>query len=152
MPKILEKVREQLLAEAERQIAERGYARTTIRSVAGACGIAVGTVYNYFPSKDVLVASFMAQDWQRCAAAASGGDASDAHAYLSRIYDALRAYSERHRALFSDPDAARVFMTVFPAPLCMALIRKAFIPVPPQSDRRDSAPASASARRSSSRG
>ena len=34
MPKILEKVREQLLAEAERQIAERGYARTTIRSVA----------------------------------------------------------------------------------------------------------------------
>ncbi len=115
MPKILEKVREQLLAEAERQIAERGYARTTIRSVAGACGIAVGTVYNYFPSKDVLVASFMAQDWQRCAAAAAGGDASDAHAYLSRIYDALRAYSERHRALFSDPDAARVFTTVFPA-------------------------------------
>ena len=58
MPKLLENIRTQLLAEAQKQVAERGYAKTTIRSVADACGIAAGTVYNYFSSKEMLVASF----------------------------------------------------------------------------------------------
>ena len=53
MPKIIENVREELLAETKRQIGDRGYAKTTIRSVADACGIGVGTVYNHFPTKKV---------------------------------------------------------------------------------------------------
>lgn len=56
MPKILENIRELLLQEAKRQVFENGYSSLTIRSVAGACGIGVGTVYNYFESKDALVA------------------------------------------------------------------------------------------------
>ena len=59
MPKIIENLRDQLLQEARKQIAERGYTGTTIRSVAGACGVGVGTVYNYFSSKEMLIASFM---------------------------------------------------------------------------------------------
>ena len=51
MPKIIENVREQLLAETKRQIAENGYEKTTVRSVAGACDIGVGTVYNKFSQK-----------------------------------------------------------------------------------------------------
>ena len=31
----------------------------TVRSVAAGCGVAVGTVYNYFSSKDMLIAAFM---------------------------------------------------------------------------------------------
>ena len=56
MPKIIENVREQLLAEAKKQVFEHGYADTTIRSVARACGLGVGTVYNYFSSKEMLIA------------------------------------------------------------------------------------------------
>lgn len=44
MPKILDSMREQLLAAARRQVESNGYAKTTIRSVAAECGIAVGTV------------------------------------------------------------------------------------------------------------
>ena len=55
MPKIIENVREQLLAEAKKQVFEHGYADTTIRSVARACGLGVGTVYNYFSSKEMLI-------------------------------------------------------------------------------------------------
>ena len=66
MPKIIENVREQLLCEAKRQIEKNGYAKTTVRSVALSCGIGVGTVYNYFKSKDMLIASFMAEDWLSC--------------------------------------------------------------------------------------
>ena len=63
MPKIIPNIREQLLNEAKKQIAEQGYSKTTIRSVANACNLGVGTVYNYFESKDMLIASFMAEDW-----------------------------------------------------------------------------------------
>ena len=54
IPKILQNVREQLIDEARRQIAKSGYKKTTIRSVANGCGFGVGTVYNYFPSKEAL--------------------------------------------------------------------------------------------------
>ena len=66
MPKIIENVRQTLLEEAKRQIKENGYAKTTIRSVAGACNVGVGTVYNYFESKDMLIATFMLEDWMEC--------------------------------------------------------------------------------------
>ena len=63
MPKIIDNVREELLKEAKKQLIENGYSHTTIRSVARGCGIAIGTVYNYFPSKDMLIATFMMEDW-----------------------------------------------------------------------------------------
>jgi AcrR family transcriptional regulator len=113
MPKIIENVREQLLAEAKKQIAERGYANTTVRSVAGACGIGVGTVYNYFKSKDMLIASFMLEDWQECLADVRAHESSDAVALLRSIYEALLHFSDKHKALFADAEATRVFSTVF---------------------------------------
>ena len=45
MPKIIENVRGQLLAEARRQVAQHGYADTTIRSVAGACGLGAESLF-----------------------------------------------------------------------------------------------------------
>ena len=69
MPKIIEDLEGKLLAEARRQIEESGYGAMTVRSVAKACGVGVGTVYNYFPSKDALVATYMLADWKTCVAA-----------------------------------------------------------------------------------
>ena len=110
MPKIIENVREQLLAEARRQIAERGYADTTIRSVAGECGLAVGTVYNYFPSKEMLVAAFMAEDWQTSLAdlQAMPGDASPTD-HLFAVYSVLSRFIEQYKPLFADREAEKSF-------------------------------------------
>jgi AcrR family transcriptional regulator len=112
MPKIIENVREQLLTEAKRQIAENGYGKTTIRSVASACGVGVGTVYNYFPSKDVLVATFMLEDWQHCLADMKAPDSTEPNCILNGICSALHTYIEQHNALFADSDAAKVFASV----------------------------------------
>ena len=73
MPKIIENLREKLLEEAKCQVMEQGYAAMTIRSVASACGVGVGTVYNYFSSKDMLVASFLLEDWLECLAGIERG-------------------------------------------------------------------------------
>ena len=114
MPKILESVREQLLITARRQIEENGYAKTTIRSVAAECGIAVGTVYNYFPSKDMLIASYIAEDWTAFLEQIQTDLSKDAETHLRHIYDALHGFMNKHRTLFSDTDAAAVYTGIFP--------------------------------------
>jgi AcrR family transcriptional regulator len=113
MPKIIENVREQLLCVAKKQIEERGYANTTIRSVAGECGLAVGTVYNYFKSKDMLIATFVVEDWNSYLSDIRSAKFSDPQQTLHNIYDALIHFSEKHKSLFSDPEAAKVYSAVF---------------------------------------
>lgn len=113
MPKIIENVREQLLAEAKKQIAEQGYRNTTIRSVAGGCGIAVGTVYNYFKSKDMLIASFILEDWLICVRRIDARPKENPREYLEFIHNSLKEFAEKHVALFADREAAKVFYTAF---------------------------------------
>lgn len=113
MPRILANVREQLLAETKRQIETNGYSKTTIRSVAGACKVGVGTVYNYFPSKDMLIASFMLEDWLDCLQTMKECSCADPIGFLEAIYQILCAYIDKHQALFSDSDAEKVFATAF---------------------------------------
>lgn len=108
MPKIIENLRERLTAQAAKQLAESGYAALTVRSVAGAAGVGVGTVYNYFPSKDALVASVMLDDWnQRMrTVAAAGADSTGPEPVLRCMYGELRAYAERYRSVFLEGQAA----------------------------------------------
>ena len=42
---------------------EEGYGALTMRAVAARCGIAVGTVYNYFPAKDMMVGNVILAGW-----------------------------------------------------------------------------------------
>ena len=100
-----------LLEEARRQIEERGYKETTVRSVAAALSIGLGTLYNYFESKDMLVASFMLEDWSKSMAAMreSIDSSADSHEKLRLVFEGLRAFSERHKKLFSDPSARKTF-------------------------------------------
>ncbi len=114
MPKIIENVREQLLLEAKAQLKQNGYLKTTIRSVAAACGLGVGTVYNYFGSKDALIASFMADQWLELLEKVRQVPTSDGSAVLKSIYHALVEYSSEYGVLFSDSEASKVFATVFP--------------------------------------
>ena len=114
MPKIIENLRERLLEEAMRQIAESGYGAMTVRSVAAACGVGVGTVYNYFPSKDALAAAFMLRDWSLCIAAIEDAACSDfPEPVLRCIHSQLRMFSADHQALFRDEAAAATFAGSF---------------------------------------
>ena len=115
MPKIIENLQSRLVREAMRQIGESGYSTMTIRSVAKGCGVGVGTVYNYFPSKDALIASFMLEDWQGCIAAINAVSTySDAPVSVVRcIWDQLRQYAARHQSIFRDEGAAAAFAGAF---------------------------------------
>lgn len=113
MPKIIPNIREQLLNEAKKQIAEYGYGKTTIRSVANACNLGVGTVYNYFESKDMLVATFMVEDWQACMTQVKNQSSDNPKEVLQSVYNALIDFTSKYQPLFCDKDAEKVFATVF---------------------------------------
>ena len=115
MPKIIKDLEAKLLEEAKRQIEESGYSTMTIRSVAKACGVGVGTVYNYFSSKEDLLASFMVKDWNQCISAINAVSTySDSPAPVARcIADQLTAYAQRHVAVFRDEAAAAGFAGSF---------------------------------------
>ncbi len=115
MPKIIENIREKLLEEAKRQVKEQGYSSMTIRSVATACGVGTGTVYNYFPSKDMLIASFMLDDWMLCIQRISTGAAEveDVRAALYCMYQELLTYKEKYKTIFTDENAEASYTASF---------------------------------------
>ena len=108
MPKIIENLPQRLLEEARRQVENSGFSSMTIRSVAKACGVGVGTVYNYYPSKEVLVASFMLDDWKRCVSAIQNTAecAPTLEPVLQVIYDKLRLFMEEYDPIFRDESAS----------------------------------------------
>ena len=115
MPKIIDNPEARLLEEARKQIEQAGYGAMTIRSVAKACGIGVGTVYNYFSSKEELVATHLLEDWTRCVSAiqAVSRYCDSPRPLMLCIYDQLTSYANRHMAIFRDEAAAASFAGSF---------------------------------------
>ena len=115
MPKIIENLKDRLLQEAQRQMDQSGYGALTIRGIAKGCGVGVGTVYNYFPSKDALVATLLLEDWTGCIRAIEGVAAAgeDPEPDCRCIYEQLRAFAGRHEKLFRDEAAAPAFSGSF---------------------------------------
>lgn len=95
MPKQIQDLKENILRCAKKCLLRGGLDALTIRAVASECGVAVGTVYNYYPSKDMLAASVMLEDWlealgrmeSRCTASADPVDG------MREIYDAIRDFA-----------------------------------------------------------
>lgn len=108
MPKIIHNAKAILIDEAKRQLEENGYSAMTMRSVASACGFAVGTIYNYFDSKEVLVGSFVVEDWKNHLDEMAALPIGDSKILLGGIYASLSSFIKKHEKLFSDPDAAKI--------------------------------------------
>lgn len=105
MPKIISCTKDDIIAEAKRQASENGYSNLSIKSIASACGVAVGTIYNYFPSKDMLVASFILSEWFEVLCKIEKElDENNIEGIegIRLIYDELVAFNESYRFIFCD--------------------------------------------------
>ncbi len=105
MPKIISCTKEDILAEAKRQARENGYSNLSIKSIASSCGVAVGTIYNYFPSKDMLVASFILADWLEVLKRAEE-ELKEKNVFgidgIKLVYEKLCEFNESYKFIFCD--------------------------------------------------
>ena len=124
MPKIIEDVENRILRAARERLLGGDLSSFSARGIAEDCGIAVGTIYNYFRDKESLMGAIMAQDWQaeltkageKIAAAPSVERGIlclyEAMVRFSRVYESVWAaaptgegfgslYRSRHRLLLS---------------------------------------------------
>ncbi|TMD92553.1 MAG: TetR/AcrR family transcriptional regulator [Chloroflexi bacterium] len=111
--------RTQILDAAARVFAERGYHRTTVRDIAREAGIADGTIYLYFSSKQELLLGLIAQlgrfaERRADFAEAGAMDLRD----FSRSYLALRFEQVR--------ETRHLFTAVLPEILADAELREGF--------------------------
>ena len=65
MPKRIPDLDSRILSLSRQTLLEQGYNALSMRTLAAQCGVAVGTLYNYYPSKDALVARLILDDWQQ---------------------------------------------------------------------------------------
>lgn len=54
---------EEILKASRKLIQQQGWSAVNIRSVAAACGVSVGSIYNYFDSKAALVGATVESVW-----------------------------------------------------------------------------------------
>ena len=92
--------REQLLAAAREVLAENGYERTTVSSIASKANVAQGTFYLYFPSKEALPGA-LAMELSRALGAATArviAQDHDLESAIPALQEAVQAAAEE----FSD--------------------------------------------------
>jgi AcrR family transcriptional regulator len=108
--------RQRVLVSALELATEGGYDAVQMRDVATSAGVALGTIYRYFPSKDALLAAAMVE-WMEDLERRLGLRGPQGDTTAERVYDVLRravATMERQprlaeaviTALTSDDDAA----------------------------------------------
>lgn len=110
MPKIIENLPQRLLEEARHQLTEMGCATLNIRTVAKNCGVGVGTVYNYYPSKDALIAEALLLDWRECLARIRAVATADCaiEPVMQAVYRELTAFYRQYENLFHAAQAEGV--------------------------------------------
>src|SRR5215468_4233496 len=85
--------RERILSSAERVFAEKGYYGAKVSDIAEDAGVADGTIYLYFKSKDDLLISLFEAQMDRVHAALAGATQS-AQTASAKLRAFIRAYME----------------------------------------------------------
>ncbi len=94
--------REQVVDAAYALACEQGLAGVGIRTVATACGVATGTIYNYFPAKADLVYAVVGRFWREEMGGAmelAASDGSTDSAVLDYVDFCGRLYEDTREAL-----------------------------------------------------
>ena len=97
--------RAELLAGAARAFAERGVRRTTMQSVAEAAGVAKGTLYTYFRTKDEVARALVGTELDRLAGVVAGLPPGEA---LTVLADEVGAHPVLRRLAEGEPGRLRL--------------------------------------------
>ena len=106
MPKAIEHASSEILVTTRRLLAEQGFLHLNMRTIAAACGMATGTLYNYYKAKDEIVHAVMLEDWRgmlgridaRCRSVCDGDPVES----LREIFEELQVYFAAFRDVWME--------------------------------------------------
>jgi len=101
----IENAREKLLARGKIILVEEGYAGLAISRLTAECGMAAGTFYNYFKSKDELIFQIMKGDWTLLLAQLKAKSTSPGNQYnnIRALYEGLAEFERTYRLMAFGP-------------------------------------------------
>lgn len=102
MPKIIADTKNKILESCRNQLFTSGYASVSIRSIAKDCQLSSGTIYNYFSSKDELIATIMLKDWIELLSQMDQkiDSVRSLNEGLMIMYQSLKSFCEMYKELF----------------------------------------------------
>ena len=98
---------EDILAISKKFILENGLPAFNIRAIAKECGISIGAVYNYFPSKSALITAAVESVWTEIFEPLHGMDPGSTFVPVS--YTHLDVYKRQMEAAFSKERSSSIF-------------------------------------------
>ena len=101
--------REEILRVSRKLLKEQNGAALNIRTVASACGVSVGSIYNYFHSKSELTAAAVESIWNDIFCFPGKGDGFDSFTdCVAWIFACMKKGSESYPGFFM------LHSTIFP--------------------------------------
>ena len=98
-----------ILAISKRIAAQEGLAELSMRKIARECGVAVGSIYNYFPSKEDIIAETIGCIWDELIAEAQVfSESCDFVAAVEQFFSMAKRGTEKY------PNFLTVHRTGFP--------------------------------------
>lgn len=104
LPKILDVSKDKILEIADSILKTDGYKALSVRKLADMCGIATGTFYLYFPSKEDLVAQAIVKTWTITLAdmKKACSEAVDFAEGIVFLYSTVCSFSQKYRLAFKE--------------------------------------------------
>ncbi len=94
--------KEEILKTSRELIQQKGWSAVNIRSVAAACGVSVGSIYNYFGSKAELVGATVESVWcEIFQSPKDGGVFQDTQACIAWMYGRMEYGCKQYPGFFT---------------------------------------------------
>lgn len=102
MPKIIENIKETILIKGKEMLLEGSYKDFNIRKLAKNCELGIGTLYNYFENKEVLIYNIFLSDWESTMELADEmkKEKLPIREKLYRIYTSLETFVSQYLRIF----------------------------------------------------
>ena len=94
--------KEEILKASRELIQQQGWSAVNIRSVAAACGVSVGSIYNYFDSKAELVGAAVESVWGEISRRPEDGTVfQDTQACITWMYGRMECGCKQYPGFFN---------------------------------------------------
>jgi AcrR family transcriptional regulator len=104
--RIIENPKQLILSKAKEILYNNGYKKLSMRALSKSCDIALGTIYNYYPTKKDLVIEMMTEYWQNYINSVQeiADSQQDIYNKLNDIFNELRTFIESFRQYWLTPE------------------------------------------------